>query len=421
MQMRMSWGAVMLNKLRELWSDRRGNALIIAAGALPLIIGSAGLASDTIQWTLWKRQLQRAADSAAISGAYARIEGTSASDAVTTDLTKNNQLWVPLLSGYPQTTTPANTTTWSHQVQVVLAVQQKLGFSSVFISTPPMITATAKAAAVDDGAFCVVSLEHSSDPGITIQGSTTTNLGCGAISDSIAVTTSVNTNGAAYNFASSIVAAVGGLPATITGSANLQPYHLAQPDPYEGLDTSVPSGTSCTNFNSHIVSTSGSVTTISPGCYNSWDKNGNYAMQPGTYYLNNTDFDRTGNGTLTGTGVTIVLTGSNPGTVKTNGTSSINLSAPTTGAFAKILIAQSTAAGVDNNNTINGTNSSTYDGALYFPKGLINFTGTTGAISKCLMVVSKKVNFAGNSNIQNDVNGCTANTTVTGKKIRLVA
>ena len=59
---------------KRLWNDKRGNALLIMAGAFPLLLGSAGLATDTIQWTLTKRQLQRAADSAAIAGVYASIQ-----------------------------------------------------------------------------------------------------------------------------------------------------------------------------------------------------------------------------------------------------------------------------------------------------------------------------------------------------------
>ena len=61
----------MIGFFKKLWRDKRGNALVIAAAALPLVLGSAGLASDTIEWALWKRQLQRAADSAAIAGVYA--------------------------------------------------------------------------------------------------------------------------------------------------------------------------------------------------------------------------------------------------------------------------------------------------------------------------------------------------------------
>ena len=55
--------------LKKLWRDRRGNALVVAGAALPLIIGSAGLATDTIQWVVWKRELQRLADSVQLDAA----------------------------------------------------------------------------------------------------------------------------------------------------------------------------------------------------------------------------------------------------------------------------------------------------------------------------------------------------------------
>jgi len=45
----------MIGFIRKLLKDRRGNALAIACAAMPLVIGAAGLATDTIEWTLWKR------------------------------------------------------------------------------------------------------------------------------------------------------------------------------------------------------------------------------------------------------------------------------------------------------------------------------------------------------------------------------
>src|SRR5206468_11016567 len=100
-------GMFMLAKLKTLWRDRRGNALVIAGAALPLVIGSAGLASDTIQWAMWKREMQRMADSAAMAGAYAKAEGTTLdncsaySSATYTrpigyDVKKNNRVWPTL-------------------------------------------------------------------------------------------------------------------------------------------------------------------------------------------------------------------------------------------------------------------------------------------------------------------------------------
>lgn len=102
----------MRNIFREIWEDKRGNSLIIAAAALPLLLGSAGLATDTIQWALWKRQLQRAADSAAIAGVYDRQANEGATDntlvAVNHDLTINEHTNIALEAGYPIVSYPAD-------------------------------------------------------------------------------------------------------------------------------------------------------------------------------------------------------------------------------------------------------------------------------------------------------------------------
>ena len=394
---------------------------------MPLVIGSAGLATDTIQWALWKRQLQRAADSAAFAGVYAKFQEASADTAVTRDLSNNNKLWVPLLSGYPQVSEPGDTASYTKAVQVSLAVQQELGFSSMFMLAAPTITVTARAAAVDSGLFCVVALENTNNPGIIIQGSSTVNLGCGMISNSMAATNSVDVNGNGHTVTAEPVAGVGGVE-DINGVSNEQPGHLAQPDPYENMySTDVPPGMNCTAMNhpTKIASTTGGVTTLKPGCYSGGNgfkfTGGNYDLQPGTYYLDSTDFVANG-GTLTGDGVTIILTGSTPGQVTMNGNATVQLSAPTSGPYEKLLFMQSpNASNVNNTNTFNGTSMSSFDGTIYFPSQQVTFSGNAGAMTKCAMVVARRVEFAGNTNIQNDTDGCTANSKVAGKVIRLIA
>src|SRR4029453_2947622 len=94
----------MLKAFSKLWNNERGNMVVIAAAALPMLVGSAGLASDTIQWALWKRQIQRAADSAAMAGVYAIVQGKAVgtcsditgatyANPVAYDLKKNNHFW----------------------------------------------------------------------------------------------------------------------------------------------------------------------------------------------------------------------------------------------------------------------------------------------------------------------------------------
>ena len=54
--------------------DERGNVALIVAAVFPLLIGAAGLAVDGTQWMMQKREIQAAADKAAIAGVYGLIQ-----------------------------------------------------------------------------------------------------------------------------------------------------------------------------------------------------------------------------------------------------------------------------------------------------------------------------------------------------------
>ena len=427
--------------LKRLWRDKRGNALLIAGAALPLMIGSAGLATDSIQWALWKRQLQRSADSAALAGTYAKFQSASANASVNRDLVNNNKLWVPLLATYPQVSEPADTATFKNAVEVSLAVQQKLGFSSMFMTAAPTISATARAAAVQSGLFCVVALEDTNIPGITIQGSADVDMGCGMISNSRSASVSVDVIGNGHMVTAEPVAGVGGVE-DINGVSNEQSYHLPQPDPYAGkYSTDVPASQTCTEFD-HASKTAANGNK-QPGCYTDWG-GGSATLNPGVYYLQNTTIDMQGNDVLSGTGVTLIFTGSTPGHIEMNGNSKVILTAPTESVaatatspavvgtcgtfnsvnscdYANMLMIQSAAAALGNANLINGSNGMVLDGAIYFPRGQINFTGSSAAATKCAMIVARRVDFGGSTDIQNNTTGCAANTKVAGWVIRLIA
>jgi len=408
----------MIRFLRKIWQDKRGNALIIAGAALPLVVGAAGLGTDSVQWVLWKRELQRAADTAALAGAYAQMQtGESVTSAVGAHLSDNNHTGIALLSGYPNIVYPADTSTYKSAVKVTLAMKKTLGFSSLFLSTPPTITAAATAALVNDGSYCVVALNGSSNSSITVGGSSSINMGCGAISNSTSTTAAVGTNGNSYNFTADPVAGVGGMPSSINGADNIQPHHVSMPDPYAGKYPTTPPSSCPGKIN-------GNKTTFQPGCYTDFKFTGNttYTLAPGVYYLNNTNFDVAGGVTVQGTGVTIILTGTAPGVVSTNGNATINLTAPTSGTYANMLFIGTGTS----DNTINGNAGSYYDGAMYFPNSAVNLTGSSGSMTQCAMIVGNYVNFSGNANLQNslfrpDGTPCQAATQVSGKSVRLIA
>ncbi len=225
----------MFRMFERLWKDRRGNVLAIAAAALPLVVGSAGLATDTIQWVTWKRQLQRAADSGALAGVHTIVRDEGSRDnvslAVERDLTHNNHVGITTtrLVRQPQSGPYASS---PYAVEVVLTVQKRLGFSSLFLSDPPTITATATATVVATGRYCVISLEETTQTGLEYAGNATVDLGCGMATNSIG-SLAVDAGGSSYIHASPI-AAVGGISESGNFSAGmtLQPYSMRQLDPF---------------------------------------------------------------------------------------------------------------------------------------------------------------------------------------------
>ncbi len=410
----------MIAFIKRLWRDRRGNALIIAGAALPLLVGAAGLAVDTIQWTMWKRQLQRAADSAAFAGVYAAVEdndGMTPAQAIDGDLLKHNSTGIALLSGYPQVAYPTPSG-YTDAVEVTLAVQKRLGFSSLFMSSAPIIRTTGRAAVFEAYSYCAIA-RATTGPGIVIAGSTNVDLGCGAISNSTDSINSVNVNGTGHTFSADPVAAVGGIDDAINGSPNLQPFALEMEDPYASLSTALPSGAPCGNFNN--PSKTNPDGSKKPGCYNNFNLGGGTVeLSPGVYYLNNTDLQLTGNERLVGEGVTIILTGSDPGNLRMAGNASLDLTAPITGPYANMVLIQSPNADVGNDNTINGDNNTAIDGAIYFPNGDLTFSGSSAGATQCAMIVGWTLTFTGDADIQNDTSSCEADTQVAGRKVRLI-
>lgn len=424
----------MISSLKKLWSDKRGNVLIIAAGALPLVIGSAGLASDTVQWVSWKRHLQRAADSAAFAGVYARMQSQTVTTAVATDLTINNHTGIALLAGYPTITYPAATSSYTNPVRVALAVRQQLGFSSIFMASAPTITATATAAIVPTGNYCVVSLENTSTTGILATGSTNLNLGCGMITNSTSMTAAIATGSSAVT--ASPIAAVGGIASSNNWAAGTTflPFTIAQADPFAAVTPTAPSG--CSPGGNLTVNSNQSVT-LNPSlyggtmCYAQMTLNGTVNLGAGVYYIDGGNLSIGAQATVTGiAGVVFVLSnrsGSSTatiGTVTMNGGATIKLVAPSSGPYQGIALYQDRRAvdvsGNNSPNKINGNSGSQFQGAFYFPKQELEVLGNAGMNTACMQMVARRVKFTGNSAISNVCPASSGAGSFKGQHVRLV-
>lgn len=419
---------------KRLWNDKRGNALIIAGAALPLVVGSAGLASDTIQWALWKRQLQRAADSAALAGVYDRIyhDGSTANvaDAVDDDLVRHDNT-KPALLGVPVVDHPTGTN-WTNPVRVTLNLQQKLSFSSFFMPSPPIITARATGATVATGVYCVVSLVDTGATGIRATGNGSINLGCGMITNSTSLTAAIATGSSYVN--ATPVAAVGDIQESDNwGGADLLPFTVKQKDPYE--DVAVPAFTACkgntnrirvVNANDPVDRRSDAAGSVQ--CVSNIDVNGRLQLGSATYVIDGGNFSAGAQADISCTGCTIVLTNSTIGTatignVDINGGAKVVMSAPNSGTLDGILFYQDRRATESDTivNKINGNADSVLGGAFYFPNQQLQINGTAGLDITCGQFVSYVIEFAGNGSINNTCTGGYGDNEIMGKHVRLVA
>ena len=448
----------MFGFLKKLWRDRRGNALVIAGAALPLIVGSAGLASDTIQWSLWKRQLQRAADSAAMAGVYAEVLGNSVgtcsatniptatnTDPVAYDIRKNNHTG---MTPECALTNPPSTGTFStdtNAVKVDLSVQRTLSFSSMFMSTAPTIRASATATIVPGGTYCAIARVNTATTGISAGGNATLNLRCGMITNSTSMDAAIAFGSSSVT--ASPVAAVGGIDANDNwGSGTvLQPFSLPQPDPFENVYPPTPSG--CQKFsdwdtgnnnkpNGTVDLTAAGSPITAGGTYclkensGTFNIQGNIILPSGTYVLDATSINmNNSNASITCHACTFVLTSSTAatqpgsvGTISVNG-GKIDLTAPDSGTFSGIAIYQDRRASqcTNNCNLMNGNANSTLQGAIYLPNQQLTFNGTTGMNAACLQMVAWTLTFTGNSSIDNTCPPGSGSHAFTGRKVRLVA
>jgi hypothetical protein len=111
--------------------------------------------------------------------------------------------------------------------------------------------------------------------------------------------------------------------------------------------------------------------------------------------------------------------GGSIGTVDLEG-GKLTLGSPTSGDYEGMLFYQSRDAASNNSVKINGNSSSSLEGALYFPKADLTFNGTAGMTTNCMQIVSKDVQFTGNSAIANTCDANEGGKDFTGRKVRLV-
>jgi hypothetical protein len=396
---------------RRFFSDDRGAVAIIMGLVLPVLIGMVGLAVEVGSWFGERRSLQSAADAAALAGAWDLLSGSNetVTTSATTYATRNG---FSTSSGTITVNTPPSSgsyTTDATAVEVILTRTQSLLFSALFLGSNITISARAVANAQDLGDACVIALDSSTSGAMSVGGSSSVNLsGCG-----IAVNSS-NSSGltvtGSADLTTDFVRVVGnysvGNNATLTSTQSPQTGATATADPHADLEVGAVGSCDESNYSSQANSSA----TINPGVYCSGlriSANSTVTMNPGTYYVNGGSFNVNGSATLTGTGVTIILTGSGNdyATVTINGGADVDLTAPTSGDYSGIVFFQDRNAPSSGVNRFNGGSTTEFTGTLYFPNQEVQFTGGNTAGGGCTRIIALQIDFNGNADLDNECDG----------------
>lgn len=381
------------------FKDEAAAVGLIAALTTPVLIGGAVMGTEVGLWAYKRQSMQSASHAAATSAITSRLNGSamvSQAHAVTAArgfVAGQNGVTVqvnrPPLSGAYTGVAAA--------VEVIVQQPQRTILASYF--TRDTVAVRARSVAIPKpGGACLLALNKTADGAVTVQGTSQVALnGCDGHANSTS-TTAMNVGGSA-NLTLGSASAVG----QISGSSNITAERgvfsnaRAIEDPY--LSQNYPAFGGCSE------SYGGGNAILFPGVYCggiSLVGGANVTLNPGVYYLDGGDLKVAGNATLSGTGVTIVFTsstGSKYSSASIGSNAIIDLTAPTSGPTAGIVLFGDRNMPAATSFKLTGGGTQSWGGAIYLPKAALTYAGGSNGGGGCTQIIADTVAFTGSSNL----------------------
>lgn len=397
-------------------SSRAGNVAIISALLMPVLIGMAGLGTETAWWYSRQRELQGAADIAAFGGALVRRGGGSASAATasaTADAVTNG--WNQPIGTIAVNSPPASGGYQNAQaVEVILRENLTPLISGIVLgNTTIPITVRSTATMRTGDPACILGLNPGAADTVRFWGNSSTSLfNCVVASNStsttgfhlggsadLSVPCAYSSGGASYD--SGLVLTDMSCPAPVTN-------HPATLDPY--ADVPAPPVSGC--------GAKPSSSSLTPGCWTGATFNsGTVNFAPGIYVINGGSLKINAGANLIGDGVMFYLTGG--ASLDVSGNATMNLKAATSGTYGGLLFfGGRTEAWKDQK--MNGNASSIAQGAFYFPSQKLTFQGNFASNQDCLQIIADQVEYTGSAVFQNNCAGKGVKDLTTVGNIKLV-
>jgi hypothetical protein len=369
--------------------------VVLTAICLAALCGFLGLGLDVAVWNSNYRSVQRLSDTTAIG--VARLLGSSSQTATSITAAATN---IALLNGFssatdtisvsfgPSGAQPPSATT----VTVTVTRQLTRIFSALFLTSNPTTSASATASYNAGGGVCFYIVDPSSSQTLLVNSGFSLNAPkCQINVASTSSSAAIFNSGSTLNVKKTCIAGgdinnggtVGGLTTGCTPSA------------YSGTLPSVTVG-SCTVNSANY---SGTVS-LSPGVYCgnfNFNGSGTLNLAAGLYIFKGTTWNINSGWTIAGTGVTLYFANSSS-YVQFNSGTTVNLTAPTSGTYANILIFEPSGLSTSSI-AIDGTSASGHalQGLVYLPSRNITFNSTYSGVADAFTLVAHQVIFDSNS------------------------
>jgi Flp pilus assembly protein TadG len=403
--------------------DEEGSYLVLFAFLMPVLVGVAGLGTEGGLWLYTQQALQGAADSAAVSAAYAYANNSNV-------LTQAQAITATygLVCGSGVTCTvnqppkSGNYTTNPDAIEVILARSQKPLFSSIW--STKSFNIEARSVALAPQPCGVLALDPSVSGAVTLAFLARVNLtGCPLFSDSssgssidliLAVITATGNGGTVGTVGNVSDFCCGISPTPTTGDKPITDPYLSVPLPTFTVPKNQAGCTGGGAFSSKTPAMPKNGAVLNPGVYCEGIilSGVSVTMNPGMYILYALDSNGTlqmTNSTLTGNGgVTLVFTGavgSSYETMSVDADSTINLTAPTTGPTAGMVMYGDRNMPPGNAYTFALGAFLNATGAVYLPRGNVTFAGIAGSTANCTLLIADKITFFGFAGIQDECSG----------------
>lgn len=394
----------MFAKFIRYLKDHKASVSTMSAMMFPALVGLTALGVDASSWMMERRNLQTAADAAAIAAAWEAARGNDEvlqRGVATTEATNNG--FAPDRNGLLDLDYDDDVTGAVSQVSVTLSQDAHMYFAKMIMPSGVRVEVSAEAIVTEPGEdFCILSLDSSASGAVTTSGTVDLMMpDCGiAVNSSADDALTVNGN---VDITVEDINIVGGIE-TNGGSGDINYESLVTGgsvvyDPY--ADVEIPDFTSCTAQQMRNGLRVNRTRTLTPGVYCGGitvTGNNTLTFSPGVYILDGGGLSISGGGSVIAHDVTIILTNSGGSTYGSYGTFDITgnrnlyFSATDSGDTAGIVLFQDRNAPANGVNRILGSNVVEIDGVIYIPSQEVNYGGGVAITSDvCTQIIGRTV------------------------------